>query len=220
MAITINGNGTITGYTPVPDGSITEAKLANSAVTDSKIGGMAASKLTGALPAISGAALTGIAAGITDFDEWYCNSQITGNQQPITNWNRASSASTHHAVKGGTMSHSSGKWTFPSTGKWLIFFQGWVFNQNRAERNVHFEIETTSDNSNYSQPAAGSIGHVNFSGDGNGATHQSAACQTIFDVQDVTTHFVRFRASMTNQSSTVMAGRNYTRFIVVKLSDT
>ena len=118
------------------------------------------------------------------------------------------------------MSHSSGKWTFPSTGKWLIFFQGWVFNQNRAERNVHFEIETTSDNSNYSQPAAGSIGHQNFSGIDNGATHQSAACQTIFDVQDVTTHFVRFRANMTNQSSTVMAGRNYTRFIVVKLSDT
>ena len=29
MAITINGNGTITGYTPVPDGSITSAKLAS-----------------------------------------------------------------------------------------------------------------------------------------------------------------------------------------------
>ena len=29
MSITINGNGTITGYTPVPDGSITSAKLAS-----------------------------------------------------------------------------------------------------------------------------------------------------------------------------------------------
>jgi len=29
MSITINGNGTITGYTPVPNGSITSAKLAS-----------------------------------------------------------------------------------------------------------------------------------------------------------------------------------------------
>jgi len=42
------------------DGTVSTAKIANSAVTDAKIAGMAASKLTGALPAISGAALTGI----------------------------------------------------------------------------------------------------------------------------------------------------------------
>lgn len=33
MAITINGNGTITGYTPVADGSITAAKLASGAIS-------------------------------------------------------------------------------------------------------------------------------------------------------------------------------------------
>ena len=212
MPVTINGDGSITG--------ISAGGLPAGSVTDATIAGMAASKLSGDLPAISGASLTGIAAGITDFDEWYVNSQITGNQQPITNWARASSASNHHAIKGGTMSHSSGKWTFPSTGMWFISFQGWVFNQNRQERNVHFEIETTSNNSSYSQPAAGSIGHPNFSGDGNGATHLSAHCQTIFDVTDVTQCFVRFRATMTNQSSTVMSGRTYTRFLVMKISDT
>ena len=42
------------------DGSVTTAKIAPNAVTDAKITGMAASKLTGALPAISGASLTGI----------------------------------------------------------------------------------------------------------------------------------------------------------------
>ena len=39
--------------------SVSTSQLINSAVTDAKIGGMAASKLTGALPAISGASLTG-----------------------------------------------------------------------------------------------------------------------------------------------------------------
>ena len=37
MPITINGNGTITGYDPVPDGSITSAKLASGAITSSAL---------------------------------------------------------------------------------------------------------------------------------------------------------------------------------------
>ena len=41
------------------DGSVNTNQLANSAVTDSKIVGMASSKLTGALPALDGSALTG-----------------------------------------------------------------------------------------------------------------------------------------------------------------
>ena len=46
------------------DGSISTAKIADSSITNAKISGMASSKLTGALPAISGAALTGISAGL------------------------------------------------------------------------------------------------------------------------------------------------------------
>jgi hypothetical protein len=49
------------------DGTISSAKIASSAVTDAKIAGMAASKLTGALPAISGAALTGISSPTKDY---------------------------------------------------------------------------------------------------------------------------------------------------------
>jgi|TARA_Y100000289_G_C3901509_1_gene139429 hypothetical protein len=52
MAIQINGNGTITG--------ISNGGLPDGCILDADINGMAASKLTGALPAISGANLTGI----------------------------------------------------------------------------------------------------------------------------------------------------------------
>ena len=212
MPITINGDGSITGLSAggLPAGSVTDATIA----------GMASSKLSGALPAISGAALTGLTAGMSDFDEWYITSNITGNQTPYTSWARANTASNHHGIKGGTMSHSSGTWTFPSTGYWFVSFQAWVFNQNRLERNAHFQIFTTSDNSSYENPAAGSIGHTNFSGSGNGATHQSAHCQFIFDVQDTSTHKMQFRSSMTDQSSTTMGGRQYSRFVVIKIADT
>ena len=44
------------------DGSVNTNQLANSAVTDAKIVGMSSSKLTGALPAVSGASLTNMGA--------------------------------------------------------------------------------------------------------------------------------------------------------------
>ena len=49
--------------TTPPVNSISTDKILNSAVTDAKIGGMAASKLTGALPAIDGGSLTGAVGG-------------------------------------------------------------------------------------------------------------------------------------------------------------
>jgi len=52
--------GKAVGTIVPPDGSVTSAKIADDAVTNAKIDTMAASKLTGALPAIDGSALTGI----------------------------------------------------------------------------------------------------------------------------------------------------------------
>ena len=64
--------------------AVQTADIANSAVTDAKISGLTSSKLTGALPAISGASLTGITAGITMVDQWRLTSTFQGNASPIT----------------------------------------------------------------------------------------------------------------------------------------
>ncbi len=47
------------------DASISGTKIAGAVVTDAKIGGMAANKLSGALPAVDGSALTNLPAGVT-----------------------------------------------------------------------------------------------------------------------------------------------------------
>ena len=52
--------GTVESSVVPADNTISTAKLQSSAVTDAKIAGMSSSKLTGALPAIDGSALTGI----------------------------------------------------------------------------------------------------------------------------------------------------------------
>ena len=53
------GDGDIT-TAKLADAAVTTAKLADSTVTDAKISGMASSKLTGAMPALDGSALTGL----------------------------------------------------------------------------------------------------------------------------------------------------------------
>jgi len=72
MAIVINGSGTVTGISVggLPDGivdsgtlatnSVDSAELIDGSIDNSHMAAMAASKLTGALPAISGASLTGL----------------------------------------------------------------------------------------------------------------------------------------------------------------
>ena len=122
MPVTINGDGSITGLSVggLPDGSVDADTIAANAVTNAKISAMAASKLTGALPAISGANLTGISAGITMAEQWRLQSPLQGNRTPLTGWNVVN---TGNAGKiGSSMSESSGVFTFPSTGIYLIMF--------------------------------------------------------------------------------------------------
>ncbi len=91
MAIVINGSGTVTGLAVggLPDGtvdagtlatnSVDSAELIDGAVDDSHIGTLAASKLTGALPAISAANLTAIpAANITGTLPAISGANLTG----------------------------------------------------------------------------------------------------------------------------------------------
>jgi len=68
MAVVINGSGTVTGLAVggLPDGTVDSDTIATGTIVDADVANVAASKLTGALPAISAANLTGIpAANIT-----------------------------------------------------------------------------------------------------------------------------------------------------------
>ena len=114
MPITFNGSGTVTGISAggLPDGCI----------VDADINGMASSKLSGALPAISGAALTGLSAGISMADQWSITSDNnkTNGQTIDTGWERSDY---FFAQIGTGMTESSGVFTFPQTGIYLLMSQ-------------------------------------------------------------------------------------------------
>ena len=103
MPVTINGDGSITGLAVggLPDGCVDTDTLANSAVTTAKSSGL----------------------GIIEIDSWNFSASFTQpnsyGQYITSNWQRKPS-SKHFAKKGTGMTESSGVFTFPRTGLYLI----------------------------------------------------------------------------------------------------
>ena len=61
------------------------------------------------------------ANGITEADQWRITTDLSGDQTPIsTNWERVDSYGLGYFGTG--MTESSGTFTFPSTGIWLVRF--------------------------------------------------------------------------------------------------
>ena len=176
MPITFNGSGTVTGISAggLPDGCI----------VDADINGMASSKLSGALPAISGAALTGLSAGISMADQWSITSDNnkTNGQTIDTGWERSDY---FFAQIGTGMTESSCVFTFPQTGIYLLMSQ---HAMNTSAGYAGVEIKMSSDSgSNYSTVSYGQITNTN-----NG--YHALSLHGVVDVQNASTYRVLLEA--------------------------
>ena len=88
------------------------------------------------------------AVGITEVDQWYLPSSWTTSGAIITSWQRFTTANVGAASPLGTgMSHSSGTFTFPSTGKYLVI--GTAHFTIASNDNCLMQTKVTVDNSNY-----------------------------------------------------------------------
>ena len=189
MALVFNGNGTVTG--------LSQGGLPDGCVTNADIDGMAASKLTGALPAISGASLTGISAGISMLDMYYQTSQIAaGNDTEITidtDFVRATGFANSVFTGIGTGVTKSGSiFSFPSTGHYEITFHvNFTCQGYDSARYSHCDILLTVDNSNYNvvnRTRGQSIEYpTNLSN-----RFSWSETTLIFDVTNTSTHKVKF----------------------------
>ena len=183
-----------------------------------------AANLTGTLPAISGANLTGITAGITDFDTWFLTGSFNGSVDPISN-NLSRYTQNGANYLGTGMSVSSGVFTFPVTGYWRITVK---FRSQRqsGHQSTHQKIEIKSSTDNFSSSnilaVADSSYYDNY---GTGGRQVSGSASIIFDCTNTSTHKIRFGAVVNDNSGN---GNEFlgsstialTTFEFIKLADT
>ena len=102
------------------------------------------------------------------------------------------------------MTQSSGNFSFPSTGIWLISLN--ILSDNQ----VYTSMETTQDNSSYN---AAALAYADSS-------VQSGNAQFLFDVTDTSTHKVNFNVFSISGTLYGSTDNNSTSFTFIRLGDT
>ena len=206
MPVTINGDGSITGLSVggLPDGSVDADTLASNAVTTAKI----------ANSAVTADKATGTAKGLVMVDQWRKDSQVTGNQSPITGWERVDN---HFSVQGTGMSESSGVWTFPQTGLYLVTYTGHGYlNGTTSYIGLYFSVSTNS-GSSFESPA---IGHAYFGAQGSG--YCGGSNQVVLNVTNASTFRFKIDFTSSNSSGVILQGhssRTLTNITFIRLGD-
>ena len=152
--------------------------------------------------------------GITEFDSWYLTSNVTSNGDLTSNLSRQDKLGSASPLGTG-MSQSSGVFTFPSTGKWLVIVEA-TFQLNDAD-NVTLDTYVTLNNSSYTQTHRAIDGN-----NGSGGKHGSGTSFCFLDVTDTSQVKVKFAAASIGSGSYVTAEQAYvqTGFHFIRIGNT
>ena len=204
----------------ITDGIISNAKLAQDIISgDTALGATPADtdeflvSDAGTLKRVDYSYIKG--GGITQASQWRLTTSFTGGASPISsNWEETDNK---YSRIGDAFSESSGIFTFPETGIYLITFQG-RNNYNGAYAYYEVIINGSDDNFSSSNIIAG-----NTSSNAGGANRYSGAFTTaLFDVTNTSNDKVSFRIA-TDQSSVTTAGdttSTMTGATFIRLGDT
>ena len=154
--------------------------------------------------------------GITMAESWRVSADFTGDANPISsNWEKTDTDG--YGGIGSSMTESSGIFTFPSTGIYLIMFRtsqsggGGAINTFASAR-----LQTTTDNSSYDTAAE------NYSNNYSVDSYSGVTCEFIFDVTSTSTHKVRFAIENNHNGITNLgdSGNDRTTAKFIRLGDT
>ena len=156
-------------------------------------------------------------AGISQFDQWRFTGSPSGNQDPLSgSWERNDSS---YDKVGTGMTESSGVFTFPTTGIYLIFYKvnflsaGYSSAYLTADLNISTDSGSNWTSIGESTDALGGV-NANFYG--------TAAGDTSFDVTNVSTHKVRLKALVANSNVSVRGSSSsqQTGLTFIRIGDT
>ena len=176
--------------------------------------------LTGATPvANGGTALTsGFVNGgaLSVVDQWRLTSSFTADAEPITsNLERVDTGG--QGTLGSAMTESSGIFTFPSTGIWLVMYDA-KFSHAGSVNSVSNVIYVTTNNSSYTMVA--------YNGDaitqsGSSTYRGCSTTSSLIDVTDVANVKVQFRIHTDSTASCEgTTSDNRTTMTFVRVGDT
>jgi len=171
---------------------------------------------SGATIANSGTAAGFGIDGITVADQWRVTANISSNTDPISsNLERIDTAG--QGTIGTAMSVSSGVFTFPSTGIYLVQFNAFG-NTASGGDNVGINLKVTTNNSSYAVVATAYDGNQ-------GGRSMNLIGQSLIDVTDTSNVKVSFQALSIDSGSylfgdTTGTSENQTYFTFIRLGDT
>ncbi|BAQ92287.1 c1q globular head like domain containing protein [uncultured Mediterranean phage uvMED] len=157
-----------------------------------------------------------ISAGIEEADVWRLGAIIQGTSSESTLSTSIDRASDNTYIGTG-MSETSGIFTFGATGIYLIYVQltaygGYAYG--RARIHTHLSVNSGS---SYNAVA---IAHANVS---QNSGYGGGSSMAIVDIQDTSTHRVRFRQDTSSTASRYIfgdSGYNATAFTFIRLAAT
>ena len=153
------------------------------------------------------------AGGITVADQYRVTANITANADPISS-NIERIDTSGQGTIGSAMSVSSGVFTFPSTGIYLVTFQGTGYTASGGD-NVNMSMSVTTNNSSYTT--------VDSQAEGNSETRNfSLSGGSLIDVTDTSNVKVRFSVGSIDSGSQFdgNTAENRTSFTFIRLGDT
>ncbi len=179
-------------------------KFANNILTN---GGFDAADLVGAAGG----------GGITEADMWRitADKSLSASTSDISaNLERVDTNS--FSVLGTGMTQSSGIFTFPSTGYYLINASAVGYNGSSTSQYVELDIQITTNNSSYSNAS------ISYSSIGQATYYYNVFNSYILDVTSTANVKVKFSGSSQHGSSVFFGNTssNYTWFQFIRLGDT
>lgn len=149
---------------------------------------------------------------ITEVDQWRLTANITTNGFITSNLARPNG--TAQSYFGTGMTESSGVFTFPSSGYWLVTFTGVSTAVNDAYN--QFEIHISS-NSGVSFDQITET----YTGSGSGTAGGTSTSSVVLDITDASTHQVKFYVGSLVGSTVLGATiENMTSMTFIRLGDT
>jgi len=155
-----------------------------------------------------------VGGGITHASQWRLTTNFDGDQQPINANLEEVDGPSGMGILGASMTESSGIFTFPVTGYWLVGF--WALYYYTSDSTyTDASIFITTDNSDYGRATYGRSGT-------GGSDWGNPSGECVFDVTSTSNCKVRFQVKTQDDSATCKGdtGYNYTYMQFIRLGDT